>query len=283
MNVQDYNIDKSEVDVNFKKILGLGTFSTIYEATWRGLKVAVKYFNKDCPEQFKIHLKKEIIILIKLHHPNILQILGVVDEPFMIILELMNESLHTYIVNNNKKCIPSIFSRFKKIHYIKQLCLSIAYIHARKPERIIHRDLKPSNILIKNDILKLSDFGISKIIPYLSNNDLASLTFTKNVGTFLYMAPEIMVGDKFTEYTVKSDIWSLGLIIYEIFENRKWAYDGDFQSIDEFRKIITTQGITSYLYFTINTPKFCRKIILNCLLKNPIKRPSALQILEVIK
>lgn len=282
MNVQDYNIDKSEVDVNFKKVLGLGTFSTIYEAKWRGLKVAVKYFNQDCPEQFKIHLKKEILILIKLHHPNILQILGVVDEPFMIILELMEESLHDYIVSNKKKWIPTCFIRNKKINYIKQVCLSIAYIHARKPERIIHRDLKPSNILIKKNILKLSDFGISKIIPYLSNNDLA-LTFTKNVGTFLYMAPEIMIGDNCTEYTVKSDIWSLGLIIYEIFENRKWAYDGDFQSIDEFRKIITTQGITSNLYFTINTPKFCRKIILNCLLKNPIKRPSALQILEVIK
>jgi serine/threonine protein kinase len=280
MNIQDYNIDKSEVDVNFNKVLGLGTFSTLYEAKWRGLKVAVKYFNQDCPEQFKIHLKKEILILIKLHHPNILQILGVVDEPFMIILELMGKSLHEYIVSNKKKWIPTCFIKNTKINYIKQLCLSIAYIHGRKPERIIHRDLKPSNILIKRDILKLSDFGISKIIPYLSNNDLASLKFTKNVGTFLYMAPEIMNEDKFTQYTVKSDIWSLGLIIYEIFENRKWAYDGDFESIDEFRDMITTQGVTSYLYFTSNTPIFCKKIILNCLLKDPLKRPSALQILE---
>jgi serine/threonine protein kinase len=79
---------------------------------------------------------------------------------------------------------------------------------------------------------------------------------------------------------VKSDIWSLGLIIYEIFENRKWAYDGDFQSTDEFKHYITTQGIA--LHFTSNTPTFCRKIILNCLLKNPIKRPSALQILELL-
>ena len=88
-------------------------------------------------------------------------------------------------------------------------------------KKIIHRDLKPSNILISLDrldkcLIKLSDYGSSKFIN-LSN----TITNTMN-GTPLTMAPEIIEGEN---YTLKSDIWSLGIIIYYML-NKEYPYNG---------------------------------------------------------
>ena len=88
-------------------------------------------------------------------------------------------------------------------------------------KKIIHRDLKPSNILISLDrldkcLIKLSDYGSSKFIN-LSN----TITNTIN-GTPLTMAPEILNGDN---YNFKSDIWSLGIIIYFML-NKEYPYNG---------------------------------------------------------
>jgi serine/threonine protein kinase len=69
---------------------------------------------------------------------------------------------------------------------------------------VIHRDLKPENILIKQDIIKIADFGLAK----LSQNNSFQKTF---VGTMGYMPPQILLGQK---YTYKCDIWSLGVITY---------------------------------------------------------------------
>ena len=76
---------------------------------------------------------------------------------------------------------------------------------------IIHRDLKPANILIKQGVCKLSDFGFAKSL----NHDE---TIMKSiVGTPLYMSPQIL---KKAKYTNKSDLWSIGLIYYEMLHGR---------------------------------------------------------------
>ena len=89
---------------------------------------------------------------------------------------------------------------------IKQICIGIKEIHKMK---IIHRDLKPENIFMnKNMNIKIGDFGISKQL----NREITS---TQNIkGTIDYIAPEILLEGKYNE---KSDIWSLGCIIYELF------------------------------------------------------------------
>jgi serine/threonine protein kinase len=71
---------------------------------------------------------------------------------------------------------------------------------------VIHRDLKPENILIKDDTLKIADFGFAKLSE--NNSYLKTL-----VGTPAYMAPQILLEQK---YTYKCDIWSLGVIAYEM-------------------------------------------------------------------
>ena len=72
---------------------------------------------------------------------------------------------------------------------------------------IIHRDIKPENILIKNGVLKLGDFGFCK---RLSSNELTQTS----LGSPLYMAPEVLNNDV---YSTKADIWSCGIVLYQIF------------------------------------------------------------------
>ena len=75
-------------------------------------------------------------------------------------------------------------------------------------EKIIHRDLKPANILINEGVYKIGDFGFAKYVDNFGSQMLKSC-----VGSPIYMAPQIL---ERTQYTTKCDIWSLGVIFYEM-------------------------------------------------------------------
>lgn len=268
MQVADWEIDPKDVSIDFHKVLGIGTYCTVYKATWRGLTIAVKFFNPDCQPQHKIHLRKELDILIRIHHPHIIQVLGVCFDPFMILLEYMKGgSLHTQL--HLRSCW---FMRKKKMSWCQDLCLALAYLHERRPGFVIHRDLKPSNILIgRDDILKISDFGISKIVHDLQMDPDYLTPYTDNVGTYLYMAPEVMHNTGGV-YDSKVDIWALGLIMYEIWEGRSWI-PRDFVTHEDFRRyIMSDREINLYFHWT---PASVRKIIRICVQKRSTLRPSA--------
>ena len=95
------------------------------------------------------------------------------------------------------------------------------YLHTNG---IIHRDLKPANILLKQGTCKLSDFGFAKSIK----SDEAIMKSI--VGTPLYMSPQILKKGK---YTVKSDLWSVGLIYYEMLHGRTpWPAQNEIELIN---------------------------------------------------
>lgn len=97
----------------------------------------------------------------------------------------------------------------------------IKYLHLNG---IIHRDLKPANILMKNGECKISDFGFAK------NLDSDSSIMKSIVGTPLYMSPQLL---KKTKYTNKSDLWSIGLIYYEMLHGRTpWPAMNELQLIN---------------------------------------------------
>ena len=132
---------------------------------------------------------------------------------FYIIMDLCIINLEDYIKNRENKIT---------INEIKEVLIQLNNLFKIMNEkRIIHRDLKPSNILISLDrldkcLIKLSDYGSSKFIN-LSN----TITNSMN-GTPLTMAPEIIEGEN---YNMKSDIWSLGIIIYFML-NKEYPYNG---------------------------------------------------------
>ena len=98
------------------------------------------------------------------------------------------------------------FSEERIITWFLEICQAIKYIHDKQ---ILHRDLKPKNIfLTKNEVIKLGDFGISKVL-----NSMEDKTNTY-AGTYLYMSPEVIKDNE--SYSFSCDIWSLGIILYEL-------------------------------------------------------------------
>ena len=174
-------------------------------------------------------LKNEINILSKFNNNN--NIIKYYDSykdngKYYILMEYcdgnnLKDFINKYIKNNELIEENIIYN------IIKQICIGIKEIHKMK---IIHRDLKPENIFInKNMEIKIGDFGISKQLN--KENIITNIKF----GTLDYIAPEIILDGKYNE---KSDIWSLGCILYELFHLRKYYKDKFMNDIQKINKDI---------------------------------------------
>jgi serine/threonine protein kinase len=285
MNEHEWFIDPREVTIDKTQILGRGQFATVYKGKWRFLDVAVKKFNPDCQPHDRIHLKKEIDILVKMHHPHIVQILGVSWNPFMLILEWMPRG---NLRQNMQKMMvhPWCLSFSKKKKWSIQLCIALIYLHERKPQYVIHRDIKPTNILMdEKGNLKISDFGISKLMDMSLNlcnrsfeTDLSSLehtpseeVMTKDIGTLYFMAPEVL-DSRTKSYDTRVDIWGLGCTLYEIWEHKPLYTSCTVKELYS----PTWEPVFTY------TPSMLQPLICGCLELNPESRPEARAILDVL-
>ena len=190
----------------FPKQLGSGSFGRVFLVSHNETK---ELFALKTIEKRKIMMTygkldiiyDEINIHSKLYHQNIIQLYSVYedDETINIILEYAKGGNLYQLIKDEKNG----FSESKAFDYFIQVINAVYYLHSNN---IIHRDIKPENILIGDDNkLKLCDFGWAKELT-LENRS----TFC---GTMEYMAPEI-VGSENYDYSV--DIWSLGILLYEM-------------------------------------------------------------------
>jgi serine/threonine protein kinase len=187
-------------DTNY---IGKGTFSKVYigyEKSNLDYKYAIKKIYKKSDPKYIKYVNLEIDIMSRLNHKNIIKLYETIhtDKYVFLILELCETDLYNYINNNE---INEEDTKF----IIKQIIEAIKYI---MDNNIVHRDLKPHNILIdkQTKIIKLCDFGFAK--------EFKDTLLTDTVcGSPLYMAPELLQNQ---QYNIKSDIWSLGIIMYEI-------------------------------------------------------------------
>ena len=241
MNVSKLN----EKYYYYNEPIGYGSFSIIYKGynTHSDNLIAIKQITKIIDKRY---FNNEVDLMKNLNHPNILKLYDVIKKKntIYLILEYCNcGDLSKYISSNDNS---------NNMKYFYQIFSGLEYLCNNN---ILHRDMKPHNILIHNGTIKISDFGFAKAFE---KNEL----ITTFCGSPLYMAPEII---RSKEYNSKSDIWSLGVIIYELFRKRHPYYTESKKILlDKIKKGININftGIDNEIV----------EIIAKMLIENPIKR-----------
>ncbi|CAN4077792.1 unnamed protein product [Withania somnifera] len=193
-------------DIRLREEIGKGAYSVVYHGIWKASDVAVKvYFGNQCGETNLLDYKKEIDIMKRLRHPNVLLFMGAVSsqEKLAIVTEYMPRgSLFKALHRNNQP-----IDLKKRLRMALDVAKGMSYLHRRNPP-IVHRDLKSSNLLVdKSWTVKVGDFGLSKL-KYTT-----FLTANSGRGTPQWMAPEILRNEPSTE---KSDVFSFGVIVWEL-------------------------------------------------------------------
>ncbi|KAI3388539.1 hypothetical protein SNEBB_002960 [Seison nebaliae] len=182
------------------KVLGGGNFGDVYLAEHEKTKKKVCCKKIRSPDSTS---EREFRIHSQLQHDNIIAtlLLTKVKGELFLFLEYCEGGDLADFLKKNTMTSQNI------VTWLYELLSALDYIHKKK---IMHRDIKPQNIMIKNEHPKLGDFGVSKFI--------INETCHTIVGTYKYMSPEVFRSE--TRYNYKTDIWSLGLVLYEMCEGQ---------------------------------------------------------------
>ncbi|XP_030823080.1 cyclin-dependent kinase 2 isoform X2 [Camarhynchus parvulus] len=213
---------------NFQKVekIGEGTYGVVYKARNKvtGEVVALKKIRLDTEtEGVPSTAIREISLLKELNHPNIVKLLDVIhtENKLYLVFVFLHQDLKKFMDSSSLSGIA--------LPLIK-LLQGLAFCHAH---RVLHRDLKPQNLLINAEgSIKLADFGLARAFG------VPVRTYTHEVVTLWYRAPEILLGCKY--YSTAVDIWSLGCIFAEMI-TRRALFPGDSE-IDQLFRIFRTLG-----------------------------------------
>lgn len=196
-------------DYEVKRSIGRGKFAIVYRAQKIGdtQTVALKRISVDMMnDKAREKCLKEVRLLQSLDHPNIIRYIDsfICDNDLIIVYEWAAAGdLKRQLRKAQERGVG--FEERVVWKYFSQICSAMKYMHEK---RIMHRDLKPANIFLTLDgTIKVGDLGLSR---ELSEHTIQAHS---KVGTPLYMSPEVLKGDG---YDFKSDIWSLGCLLYEL-------------------------------------------------------------------
>ncbi len=235
-------------------IIGQGGMCTVYRGRQVSLDrpVAIKVLSDKLIEndEVRTRFERESLIIARLHHPNIIHVIdrGITesDKPYFVMEFIEGTTLADVIKE-------STVSLNQRLEMIIQVCKALSYAHRNN---VIHRDIKPANILIDDENnIHMLDFGIAKFF----NDNAPTGDFTRAdmvMGTLAYMSPEHR--DGMDEVTAASDIYSLGVVMYELFTGIKPM--GNFSAPMNLNEEITQD---------------LEDVILSCLKQNPAERLSS--------
>lgn len=237
----------------YKRKIGRGSFSSVYKGYNKinNLPVAVKKINDDIVSKMKKYIKREIEVMKKLKHKNILKLYEVIYENnnIYLVLEYCKYGDLSFFLKKNRLTEPQVKN------FLCQIVDGLKYLHNFN---IFHRDLKPQNILIDRNLnLKITDFSFAKE----DNEENLSQTMC---GSPLYMAPEIL---NYQEYTNKTDLWSIGVIMYELIVG-KTPYRA--KNIVNLVKNIRNRDVI--IPKNIHISSNCKHLLFSLLEKDPDKR-----------
>eukprot|EP01113_Clastostelium_recurvatum_P000736 TRINITY_DN10330_c0_g1_i1.p1 TRINITY_DN10330_c0_g1~~TRINITY_DN10330_c0_g1_i1.p1 ORF type:complete len:530 (-),score=138.01 TRINITY_DN10330_c0_g1_i1:100-1689(-) len=262
-------IDPSEITREF--VLGDGSFGSVYKGRCRQKDVAVKVLFRQLEEKTLRDFRKEVAIMSKIFHPNIVLFLGActsVPGKLQICTELMKSNLETILMDQSLK-----FTVLARMKMARDAALGILWLHSSNPV-CIHRDLKTSNLLVDSNLtVKVCDFGLSQI-----TKKGQSLHDGREgaKGTPLWMAPEVLLGRTFNE---KADVYSFGLVLWQMV-TRKELFT-EYTELDPFIDAICYRGVRPPI--PADTPAAISSLIQACWAHRPETRPDFSKIVECLE
>jgi hypothetical protein len=247
-------------------LLGKGGMGEVYRADdlKLGQPVALKllpdHLLSDGAALARFH--REVRVARQVSHKNVCRVydIGEVDGRHFLSMEFIKgEELSSLLHRIGR--LPSD----KAIQIARQICAGLAAAH---DVGVLHRDLKPSNVMIdEHGNARITDFGLAGLAEEFGADELAA-------GTPAYMAPEQLEGK---EQTVRTDIYSLGLVLYELFTGKKAFEAATFGDLIKLRRSDTTPTTPTSIVKDLDP--IIEKVIDRCLQKDPAQRPSsALQV-----
>jgi len=242
-----------------------GSFGVIYEATWRGTKIAVKKLPSNISKKLLNEFYQEADLMRSLRHPNILQYLGLANSgpEVCICMEFMERGSLYRILHSDEPDLP--------LPRIKSICMDTArgmtYLHQQHPP-IIHRDLKSHNILVdKHWQVKLCDFGLSRITE--QNQTMTAC------GTPSWTAPEVLRNER---YTTKADVYGFGIVVWEIFSR-----SDPFPGMPPFQIVFAVGNQQLRPKLDDSWPQPWVDLITSCWSEDPDARPTFEEVLETLE
>ena len=241
-------------------LLGKGGMGEVYRATdlTLGQSVALKFLpaaatdNRFLLERFH----GEVRIARQISHPNVCRVydIGEVDGmPFISMEYIDGEDLASLLPRIGR--LPAD----KAVETARKICAGLAAAHAKG---VIHRDLKPHNVMLnKRGEIVIMDFGLAAIADQLSGAEARN-------GTPAYMSPEQLKG---TEVTARSDIYALGLVLYELFTGKRPFEAKNVTALIELQEAAQLKSMTS---IAADIDPAVENVIRRCLDPDPLRRPE---------
>ena len=232
-------------------VIDRGSYGTVKTAYWKGQEVAVKIFETSSEiEAFRV----EVEVLGSVAHTNIIKLYGMsVGVQCFIVMELATQGS---LFNLLHKRIDIAYTKEHMIVWWAEIAEALSYLHNLKPKPIIHRDLKSSNILLKDDHVKICDFGTACDVHTLMSNAK---------GTVAWMAPEVITT---TTYDGKCDVYSFGVVMWEVIMRRV-----PFKGLNSFQ-IMQTVDNKRRPALPDTVPSSIRTLIQLCWSHDPAARPD---------
>jgi serine/threonine protein kinase len=242
-------------------LLGRGGMGEVYRADdlTLGQAVALKFLPEKATndEALLERFRNEVRVARKVSHPNVCRVydVGEVDGHTFFTMEYVDgEDLASLLRRIGR--LPSD----KALEIARQLCAGLAAAHAKG---VLHRDLKPANIMLDGrGQVVVTDFGLAGLIGQIAGSDIRS-------GTPAYMSPEQLEG---RDVDVRSDIYALGLVLYEIFTGKRAFSAETLPDLVRTRNERTPSRPSSVVK---DMDPAVERVILRCLEADPASRPSA--------
>ncbi|ETP17337.1 TKL protein kinase [Phytophthora nicotianae CJ01A1] len=266
--------------VRVLKLISRGAFGEVYAGIYNNDQVAIKMLLPSTRRD--IHLVNEFLAEAKLtasmEHPRIVTCIGIAWDSLSdlcVVLEFMEGGDLRTLLESYKRSSHPVGFDCEKTTIALHVCHALTYLHSLEPP-IIHRDLESRNILLDEmHEAKLTDFGISR--------ERLDRTMTAGVGTSLWMAPEVMTGEKYDD---KADIFSFGVVLSELdTHSLPYAQARQEMQLSHGRQMTDATLLQKVAMGTVTVefsdvgPKSMTDLGCACISIDPTMRPSAAEAL----